>query len=240
VVGKKAPAAAPRKRVSSTPVGQRPDKQRRDWWPWNLMAGLVVVILGTGVVVWGLRTLIASTAVAPTPLPVATAQVGLPTRPPAEGSPVTSGVPTPTLSAPDALNNGPYAAVTQIASTVGTADQKIQRPILPPEVPAPHIVFSTTEHDWGQIAASGIVSQVITVANPGNRPLVIDQLLSNCSCLSGSISSNSLPVGSRATLVVLYDPGLDGQKGLVTRTLTVLSTAGDTPVKELTFKATIP
>jgi hypothetical protein len=153
---------------------------------------------------------------------------------------VAAGLPTPTLAAPDALNSGPYAAVTQIASSVNPAEQEQQRPPLPPEVPAPHLALSADGHDWGQIAPSGQVSYTITVANPGNHTLLIDKLLSNCSCLSGFLSSNSLPVGARATLVVLYDPGMDGRKGQVERTLTILSNAGDTPVKELIFKAMIP
>lgn len=234
--GPKPGAPAPRKRAGSIPIAAQPRKARRDWWPWNLMGGLVLVILGTGALVWGLRAVLSSA----TPAAVATPLPGLPTREPRQGTPVVGAVATPTFAAPDALNSGPYAAVTQIASSVSTAEQEQQRPSLPPEVPAPHLALSTEGHDWGRIAASGLVSHTITVANPGNRPLQIDKLLSDCGCLSGVLSANNLPIGNRATLVVLYDPGLDGKKGLVERTLTILSNAGDTPVKTLSFKATVP
>ena len=235
--GPKPGAPAPRKRVSSTPLAAQPRKARRDWWPWNLMGGLVLAILGTGALVWGLRAVLSAPA---TPTAVATSLPGLPTRDPGQGTPVVGVEATPTFAAPDALNTGPYAAVTQIASSVSTAEQEQQRPALPPEVPAPHLVLSTEGHDWGQIAASGLVSHTITVANPGNRTLQIDKLFSDCGCLSGVLSANTLLTGNRATLVVLYDPGLDGKKGQVERTLTILSNAGDTPVKTLTFKATVP
>jgi hypothetical protein len=240
----KPPAAgpSPRKRVGSVPIADRPARKRRDWWPWNLMGGLVVVILGTGVLVWGLRAAIAGPPpVAPTPESTATAiPGGLPTRPPAEGTPVLDAQPSPTWSAPDALQSGPYATVNELHSTVGAVDPEMVHPVLPAAVPAAHMVFSEEGHDWGQIAPTGVISHIITVANPGNRPLKVDQLLSSCSCLSAYISSQDMPVGTRATLLVLYDPGLDGKTGQIERTLSILSTAGDTPVKELTFRAMLP
>ena len=240
---KPAPAKAPppRKRAASVPIGVQTTKRRRDWWPWNFFGVLLAVIFGTGIIVWTLRYgLLAAPAATPVPAPTVTALAAAPTLPPAEGSPVAGALPSPTFVAPDALNSGPYGAITPLSSDVSTVPQELSRPVLPPSIPAPHIAFSEETHDWGHIAATGVVSAVLTVANPGNRPLTIDKLLSNCSCLSGSLSSRDLAVGFRATLVVLYDPGLDGVQGTVQRTLTVMSTAGDTPVKTLTFQAEIP
>ena len=134
----------------------------------------------------------------------------------------------------------PTRPISQIPSSVGSLDQAHIRPTLIPFIPAGRLAVSEETHDWGQIAATGTISAVITVANIGNGPVHIDQLLTNCSCLGGNMSAKDLPVGNRATLVVLYDPGLDGKTGPIEHTLSILSTAGDETVKTLTFKATVP
>jgi hypothetical protein len=237
VTGGSAPA---RKRVASTPLTTRATPKRRDWWPWNFMGGMVIVIFGIGALVWGLRAAISAPPPTPVVAPTATALAALPTPEAPKGSPVAEPVATATLAAPNALQNGPYAPVQQLASTVGSIDQAHIRPTLIPYIPAGRLAVSQETHDWGQIAASGVVSAVLTVANIGNGPVHVDQLLSSCSCLTGNMSAQDLPVGNRATLVALYDPGLDGQKGAVERTLSILSTAGNETVKTLTFKATIP
>ena len=205
------------------------------------MGGMVIVIFGIGALVWGLRAARGPVAqVAPTPAPTVTALAALPTQEPPKGSPVAGPIATATLAAPDALENGPYAPIAQIPSSVGSLDQAHIRPTLIPFIPAGRLAVSEQTHDWGQIAATGTISAVITVANIGNGPVHIDQLLTNCSCLGGNMSAKDLPVGNRATLVVLYDPGLDGKKGAIEHTLSILSTAGDETVKTLTFKATVP
>ena len=203
------------------------------------MAGMVIVIFGIGALVWGLRAAI-SAGNTPVVVPTATALAALPTQEPPQGTPVAEPMATATLAAPNALQDGPYAPVEQLASTVGSVDQAHVRPTLVPFIPSGRLAVSKTTHDWGQIAASGVVSAVLTVANIGNGPVHIDQILSNCSCLTGNLSARELPIGNRATLVALYDPALDGKKGPVERTLSILSTAGDETVKTLTFKATIP
>ncbi len=204
------------------------------------MGGMVIVIFGIGALVWGLRSANSAPKPTPVPIPTITAVAALPTQEPPSGTHVAEPMDTPTLAAPDALQNGPYAAIKQINSTVGSLDKAQIRPTLIPFIPSGRLAVSEETHDWGQIAASGVVSAVLTVANIGNGPVHVDQLLSNCSCLNGTISAQDLPVGNRASLVVLYDPSLDGQKGVLTRTLSILSTAGDETVKTLTFKATIP
>jgi hypothetical protein len=231
-------AAPARKRVSSTPVAGRTAARRRDWWPWNFMAGMVVVIFGIGALVWGLRTVIPAQS-APVVVPTATALAQLPTQEPPQGTPVAGPVATATLAAPDALENGPYAAVVPITSTVGTLDQVRIRPTLIPFIPAGRLAVSEETHDWGQITVSNIISAVLTVANIGNGPVHVDQLLSSCKCLLGHMSAQDLPVGNRATLVVLYDPSNDTQVGVLTNTLSILSTAGNETVKTLTFKANL-
>jgi hypothetical protein len=234
------PGTAARKRVASIPLVTRPAPKRRDWWPWNFMAGMVIVIFGIGALVWGLRAAISAPQATPVPIPTPTALAELPTQEPPQGSPVAGPVATATLAAPDALENGPYAPISQIASSVGSLDQAHIRPTLIPYIPSGQLAVSEVTHDWGQIAASGTITTVITVANIGNGPVHVDQLLTNCSCLGGNMSAKDLPVGTRASQVVLYDPGLDGKKGGVEHTLSILSTAGDETVKTLTFKATVP
>lgn len=234
-----AAAAPPRKRAAATPLVTRAAPKRRDWWPWNFMGAMVIVIFGIGALVWGLRAAI-SASNTPVVVPTATALAALPTQEPPQGTPVAEPMASPTLAAPNALQDGPYAPVQQLASTVGSMDQAHVRPTLVPFIPAGRLAVSQATHDWGQIAASGVVSAVLTVANIGNGPVHIDQILSNCSCLTGNLSAQDLPVGNRATLVALYDPALDGKKGAIERTLSILSTAGDETVKTLTFKATIP
>ncbi len=234
-----AAAAPPRKRAAATPLVTRAAPKRRDWWPWNFMGAMVIVIFGIGALVWGLRAAI-SASNTPVVVPTATALAALPTQEPPQGTPVAEPMASPTLAAPNALQDGPYAPVQQLASTVGSVDQAHVRPTLVPFIPAGRLAVSQATHDWGQIAASGVVSAVLTVANIGNGPVHIDQILSNCSCLTGNLSAQDLPVGNRATLVALYDPALDGKKGAIERTLSILSTAGDETVKTLTFKATIP
>jgi hypothetical protein len=234
-----AAAAPPRKRAAATPLVTRAAPKRRDWWPWNFMGAMVIVIFGIGGLVWGLRAAI-SASNTPVVVPTATALAALPTQEPPQGTPVAEPMASPTLAAPNALQDGPYAPVQQLASTVGSVDQAHVRPTLVPFIPAGRLAVSQATHDWGQIAASGVVSAVLTVANIGNGPVHIDQILSNCSCLTGNLSAQDLPIGNRATLVALYDPALDGKKGAVERTLSILSTAGDETVKTLSFKATIP
>ncbi len=233
-------SAAARKRAGSTPLVTRATPRRRDWWPWNFMGGMVVVIFGIGALVWGLRAAISAPPPTPVVAPTATALAALPTQEPPQGTPVAGPIATATLAAPNALQDGPYAPVQQLASTVGSIEQAHIRPTLVPYIPAGRLAVSQETHDWGQIAASGVVSAVLTVANIGNGPVHIDQLLSNCSCLTGNMSAQDLPVGNRATLVALYDPALDGKKGSIERTLSILSTAGNETVKTLTFKAMIP
>ena len=79
----------------------------------------------------------------------------------------------------------PTPRISQIPSSVGSLDQAHIRPTLIPFIPAGRLAVSEKVHDWGQIAATGTISAVVTVANIGNGPVHIDQLLTNCSCLRG-------------------------------------------------------
>jgi hypothetical protein len=231
------PAPA-RKRVASTPL-TRTTPKRRDWWPWNFMAGMVVVIFGIGALVWGLRSAISAPQPTPVPVPTITAVAALPTQEPPHGTPVAGPIATATLAAPDALTNGPYAAVVPITSTFGTLAEAHIRPTIIPFIPSGRLAVSEETHDWGQITVNNVISAVLTVANIGNGPVHIDQMLSSCKCLLGHMSAQDLPVGNRATLVVLYDPSNDTQVGVLTNTLSILSTAGNETVKTLTFKANL-
>lgn len=204
------------------------------------MGGLVVVIFGIGALVWGLRSVVSAPQPTPVAIPTTTALAILPTREPPQGTHVAEPMATATLAAPDALENGPYAAIAPITSTVGSLDKAHIRPTIIPFIPSGRLAVSEGTRDWGEITAGDTISAVLTIANIGNGPVHVDQLLSNCNCLIGHMSAQDLPVGNRATLVVLYDPKIDNSSGAVQRTISILSTAGDETVKTLTFTARLP
>jgi len=101
----------------------------------------------------------------------------------------------------------------------------------------PKLVLSEGEVDFNRIKANMPVSKIITVTNEGAQPLHIRKILSNCDCLTFSLSEEELAPGKKADLVLTFDP--KGRRGIDHRTLSIFSNDPLSPTRTLVIKSRI-
>ncbi|HUS16334.1 MAG TPA: DUF1573 domain-containing protein [Chloroflexia bacterium] len=227
--GKPAPGRATRP-VRTVPQSRGGRNAEPDRFGIYFIVGLAVLIFAFGAVVWGLRGANRSNAVQPAPTPTATVAVLSLT-----------GLPSPTLPAPNALTEGAFATAAPITSIVTDVTKLPPAEVLPPVLPQPKLELSNSSVNLGTVAAGSVVTHELTLANPGARDLVIRRLETDCACLMARAEASKLPSGTRTHLLLTYDAAADpGASGAVAHKVAVLSTDGQTPWTTIDVSVTNP
>jgi hypothetical protein len=101
----------------------------------------------------------------------------------------------------------------------------------------PVITFNKTHHDFGKLDGAKKVTYRYRVANTGKAYLNITQLNPSCGCTSTNMGKWSLAPGESTEIEVAFDP--KGFKGVVRKSLQVVSDDPATPTANLTFEAEV-
>jgi len=102
---------------------------------------------------------------------------------------------------------------------------------------APSITFDRTHHDFGRITPERKVSTRFKVTNSGNGNLQISAVNPSCGCTSTVVGAWFLKPGESSEVEATFDPA--GQKGLVRKSMTVVSNDPKNPSALLTFEAEV-
>lgn len=102
---------------------------------------------------------------------------------------------------------------------------------------APKLVFEKNTVDFGRRV--GVQdSLILTVSNPGNEPLNIREVKSNCDCVKYSLTTKDIDPNSTGQLILKFEP--KGRRGRQYKTVTVFSNDPSAPTQVLSVKANVP
>ena len=92
-------------------------------------------------------------------------------------------------------------------------------------VHGPHLTIDPEEYDFGKILQSGgTVSKTFSVFNNGSEDVIINEVLTSCSCTTAEIDKKLLRPGEQGTLTVVFDPNYHYEDdGRFFRTATIKS-----------------
>ena len=110
-----------------------------------------------------------------------------------------------------------YMALSCSQTPQPTADQK-ERAV---------IEFETTEHDFGNIPRGGDGTYEFVFKNTGEAPLILTNVRSSCGCTVPEWPKKPIKKGKEASIKVRYNTRIIGG---FSKSITVYSNAGDTPV----------
>jgi hypothetical protein len=101
----------------------------------------------------------------------------------------------------------------------------------------PRLVLDALQHDFGRVAPGATVTHRFKASNAGNAPLTISELKPACGCTSTVVGNRTLAPGQSTGLEVTFDA--TGSRGLIRKTVAVLSNDPAHPVQTLTFLAKV-
>lgn len=102
---------------------------------------------------------------------------------------------------------------------------------------APVIHFEKTHHDFGKVSPDHRQSTRYRLTNKGDAPLQIHRLNPSCGCSSTVLGQWYLKPGESTEVEVTFDP--KGMRGLVRKSLQVVSSDPRNPSLTLTFEAEV-
>jgi hypothetical protein len=102
---------------------------------------------------------------------------------------------------------------------------------------APKITFDTTHFDFGRISPDKKVSHLYKVTNAGNATLSITNVRPACGCTSTVTGAWSVKPGESTDIEATFDP--KGQRGIVRKSIVVVSNDPAAPEMTLTFDAEV-
>ena len=102
---------------------------------------------------------------------------------------------------------------------------------------APKIAFDSTHFDFGRISPEKKVSHLYKVTNAGNAILSITNVRPACGCTSTVTGSWSVKPGESTDIEATFDP--KGQRGIVRKSIVVVSNDPKAPETTLTFDAEV-
>ena len=71
----------------------------------------------------------------------------------------------------------------------------------------PKIVFATTEHDFGKVAAGAKKTCSFDFINDGGKDLVIEKIHASCGCTTTTAENTTLRPGQASEIAVTYKAG---------------------------------
>lgn len=102
---------------------------------------------------------------------------------------------------------------------------------------APKISFESTHFDFGRISPDKKVSHLYKVTNTGNAILSITNVRPACGCTSTVTGQWSIKPGESTQIEATFDP--KGQRGIVRKSIVVISNDPAAPQTTLTFDAEV-
>ncbi len=102
---------------------------------------------------------------------------------------------------------------------------------------APKISFDATHFDFGRISPDKKVSHLYKVTNAGNAILSITNVRPACGCTSTVTGQWSVKPGESTQIEATFDP--KGQRGIVRKSIVVVSNDPKSPETVLTFDAEV-
>jgi hypothetical protein len=75
---------------------------------------------------------------------------------------------------------------------------------------APKFIIDKNSHSFGKIERGQKVAQKFTVKNTGKAPLTLSSFQSACSCITHTLSEDTIAPGKSAVLELTYNPTFDG------------------------------
>ncbi len=101
----------------------------------------------------------------------------------------------------------------------GATTTPVKTPDVKPEGPIPSFEWATTEHDFGTINESDVVTHTYTFKNTGESPLIIEGVRPSCGCTAPSWTKTPIPVGGEGQIEVKFDS--KGKPNAQNKTVTV-------------------
>ncbi|WP_224981872.1 DUF1573 domain-containing protein [Geomonas agri] len=102
---------------------------------------------------------------------------------------------------------------------------------------APELAVERGSFNFGSVAQGKKVQHTFTIKNNGDAPLQIKKLDASCGCTAAKPSTSVVPPGKSAEIEVTFDSG--SFSGKVTKTVTLTSNAGKSPVYTFTIEGTV-
>ncbi len=106
--------------------------------------------------------------------------------------------------------------------------------------PRAQVDLPLTFWDWGKIPPKPPVQQTFPIQNTGDQPLLITSVVTSCGCTTADLSSSVIPPGTRADVVVTFDPDYHKNTfGPVTRIVWLKTNDPAMPLVELRADANV-
>lgn len=74
----------------------------------------------------------------------------------------------------------------------------------------PDISVEATRLDFGSVVNGDIVSRDLSVSNDGEADLVIDSIITSCTCTQATVTPLTIPAGQSGVLHIEFDSGFHG------------------------------
>jgi hypothetical protein len=113
----------------------------------------------------------------------------------------------------------------------------LMTPALLAQAPAPTLSIPVKHHDFGKVNGDAKVTHRFKVSNTGTAPLQISGVNPSCGCTSSVLGQWYLKPGESSEVEVSFNP--KGFKGLVRKSIQVVSNDPQAPTQVLTFDAEI-
>ncbi len=121
-----------------------------------------------------------------------------------------------------------------VTATQSPSATPVKAPEVKPEGPIPSFEWTKTEHDFGTINESDVVTYTYKFKNTGESPLIIESVRPSCGCTAPNWTKTPIPVGGEGSIDVKFDS--KGKPNAQNKTVTV--TANTWPKQTvLRFKA---
>lgn len=98
---------------------------------------------------------------------------------------------------------------------------------------AAKISFEEPMKDYGDIKYGDVISHVFKFTNTGTEPLVIQNVVTTCSCTSRKYTEGPIAPGASGEITVTFDSGKQDKEGRQNKVITVLSNAINNPERVL-------
>ncbi|MEE9374471.1 MAG: DUF1573 domain-containing protein [Saprospiraceae bacterium] len=125
------------------------------------------------------------------------------------------------------------ASVTPTSTTTPTPSADPASTV--PVGPLTSLVFTNTEHDFGEITEGDKVTYMFKFKNTGDEPLVISKAQGSCGCTVPDWPREPIPVGGEGEIKVQYDSRGKGQPEGRAENKRVTITANTDPVNSYLY-----
>ncbi len=101
----------------------------------------------------------------------------------------------------------------------------------------PQITVEAVNADWGHVVNGNILSRDLTVRNDGTAPLIVESVVTSCSCTSAQLSPMTIEPGANGILHVEFDSGAHGPDltGQLIRQVFITSNDPQQPETQIEF-----